>query len=102
MLASQTNNGSKSNDCKNKLSMQGTDSRNLNTKEYSQLKPGSLALIQCHISKKWEKEVRIMAPHEDGLYYVAQGLALGKQYILGRCLLKPHPNHHFQIQEQTN
>ena len=81
MLASQTSNGSICIQAKDALSKTGTDNRNSHTKEYSKLAPGSVALMQCHISKKWEKEVRIVAPRKDGLSYVVEGIALGKQYV---------------------
>ena len=55
--------------------------------------------MQCHISKKWEKVVRIVKPREDGASYVVEGVASGKQYARGRRLLKPHPNPHFYEDE---
>ena len=55
MLSRQTENGSKCIESKDALSKASTDSRNSNTKEYTKLATGSIALMQCHISKKWEK-----------------------------------------------
>ena len=66
------------------------NNRNSNTIDYSKLAIGSLALMQCHLSKKWEKEVRIVELREDGTSYIVEGVSSGKQYIRGRRLLKPH------------
>ena len=71
MLASQTANGSICIEAKDAISKAATDSRNSNTKEYSKLAPGSIALMQCHLSKKREKEVKIVAPQENGTSYIA-------------------------------
>ena len=101
MLASQTTNESECIDAKYVLSKASTDSRNLNTKDYSKLAVGSLAKMQYHLSKKWEKEVRIVVPREDGTSYIVKGVSLGKQYIRGRRLLKPHPNPHFFEKENS-
>ena len=55
MLSKQTENGSKCIGSKDALSKASTESRNSNTKEYTTLPAGSFALMQCHISKKWER-----------------------------------------------
>ena len=101
MLAIQTNNGSKCINTKNALSKASTDSRNSNTKDYSKLAIGSLALMQCHLSKKWEKVVRIVKLRENGTSYIVEGVASGKQYVRGRRLLKPHPNPYFYEEESS-
>ena len=38
-----------------------TASHNSNTKDYDKLSVGSLLLMQCHLSKKWNKAVKIVA-----------------------------------------
>ena len=65
-LASQTSNALIYIEAKGTLSKVGMNSRNSHTTTYSKLAPGSIALMQCHISKEWEKEVRIVVPREDG------------------------------------
>ena len=60
MLAKQSNNGSKCIESKDTVSKARTESRNSKTKDYANLSVGSLALMQCHISKKWEKTVQIV------------------------------------------
>ena len=101
MLTTQTTNELKCFNAKDALSKASTDSRNSNAKDYSRLAIGSLALMQCHLSKKWEKEVRIVAPREDGTSYIVEGVSSGKQYHRGRRLLKPHPNPHFLEMENS-
>ena len=66
MLDKQAENESKCIEPKDAISRASTQSRNLNTKEYTNLPAGSLALMQCHISKKWEKAVRIIRARENG------------------------------------
>ena len=95
MLSKQTENGSKCIGSKDALSKANTESRNSNTKEYTTLPAGSFALMQCHISKKWERAVRIIRARDNGSSYVVEGVSTGKQYIRGRRLLKPHSNPHF-------
>ena len=95
MLSKQTENGSKCIEAKDALSKASTESRNTHTKEYTTLPAGSLALIQCHISKKWERAVRIIRARDNRSSYIVQGVSTGKQYIRGRRLLKPHPDPHF-------
>ena len=95
MLASLTTNESKCIDAKDTLSKANTTSRNSNTKKYSKLAIGTLALMQCHLSKKWEKQARIVVPREEGTSYIVEGVSLGKQYVRGRRLLKPHSNPHY-------
>ena len=60
MIATQTDNGSKCIESKDAISKASTVSRKSRTKEYAELATGTLALMQCHISKKWEKAVRIV------------------------------------------
>ena len=55
--------------------------------------------MQYHFSKKWEKEVRIVAPREDGALYIVEGVSSGIQYVRGRRFLKLHPNPHFSERE---
>ena len=57
--------------------------------------------MQCHLSKKWEKAVRIVKPRVDGTLYIAEGVSSGKQYVRSRRLLKPHPNPHFYEKESS-
>ena len=98
MLCKQTENGSKCIGSKDALSKASTESRSSNTKEYTTLPAGSFALMQCHISKKWERA------RDNGSSYIVEGVSMGKQYIRGRRLLKPHPNPHFfeEAKSQNN
>ena len=57
--------------------------------------------MQCHLSKKWEKAVRIVKLRVDGTLYIAEGVSSGKQYVRSRRLLKPHPNPHFYEKESS-
>ena len=95
MLNRQTKNGSKYIESKDALSKASWESRNSNTKEYTTLPSGSFALMQCHISKKWERAVHIIWARDNVASYVVKGVSTGKQYIRGRRLLRPHPNPHF-------
>ena len=95
MLSKQTENGSKCIRSKDTLSKASTESRNSNTKEKTTLPAGSFALMQCHISKKWERAVRIIQARDNVSSYVFEGVSTGKQYIRGKRLLKPHPDPHF-------
>ena len=95
MLDKQAVNGSKCIKAKDALCKASRKSRNSNTKEYTTLPTGSFAQMQCHISKKWERAVRIIRARDNGSSYVVEGVSTGKKYIRGRRLLKPHPKPHF-------
>ena len=60
------------------MSKASTDSRNSNTKDYKKLAIGSIALMQCPLSKKWDKAVKIVAPRENGSLYIVEGVSSGK------------------------
>ena len=71
----------KCNKSKDAISQASLDSCNSRTKEYTELTTGSIAIMQCHISKKWEKAVRIVKRRENGASYVIEGVDSSKQYI---------------------
>ena len=61
LAAGQAKNRSQCIETKDSMSEASTASRNLNTKDYDKLSVGSLSLMQCHLSKKWNKAVKIVA-----------------------------------------
>ena len=99
MLAKQTDNGSKCIEAKDTFSKASTDSRDSKTKNNTNLPTGSLALMHCHISKKWEKTVQ---PRESGTSYVVEGVSKGKQYMRGRRLVKPYPDPYFHEDSESS
>ena len=74
-------------DGRDKTTRRAEKYRNAHTTKKQDLRPGQIALMQNHLSGKWDRQVEVIRKREKGDSYDVRTDA-GKTYVRGRRLLK--------------